>query len=94
MTDYRPSSIAASLCKKLNAIPISEADRLNTDGVYVIVVADGRKLRFTRDDITRTLTEPNPSAPKTAAVDALEEAAQATAQNAKPRGRKQKGKNE
>ena len=58
MDEYRPSSIVVSLCKKLRAIPIAENDRLKTDGVLVIVVEDGRKLTFTKDDITRTLTEP------------------------------------
>ena len=58
MADYKPSSLVVSLCKKLRAIPIAESDRLKTDGVLVIVVEDGRKLTFTKDDITRTLTEP------------------------------------
>ena len=56
MSDYKPSSIVVSLCKKLHAIPIAESIRL--DGTVVIVVADGRKLTFFKDDITRTLTEP------------------------------------
>jgi hypothetical protein len=73
MTDYKPSNIVSSLCKKLNAIPLAESDRLKTEGVLVIVVADGRKLKFTNDDITRTLTEPDPAAPKSAVVDTLED---------------------
>ena len=73
MDDYRPSSIVVSLCKKLGAIPIAESDRLKTDGVLVIVVADGRKLKFTKDDITRTLTEPDPTTPKQAIVDKLDD---------------------
>ena len=56
MSDYKPSSIVASLCKKLNAVPVAEAIRL--DGTVVIVVEDGRKLVFDKDGITRTLTEP------------------------------------
>jgi hypothetical protein len=71
MSDYKPSSIVVSLCKKLNTMPLAEAIRL--DGTVVIVVADGRKLTFSKDDtvraaataaspvrdgITRTLTEP------------------------------------
>ena len=56
MSDYKPSSIVVSLCKKLNTVPVAEAIR--PDGTVVIVVADGRKLVFNKDDITRTLTEP------------------------------------
>ena len=55
MDNYRPSSIVVSLCRKLNAIPVAET--LRPDGTVVIVVADGRKLTFLKDDITRTLTE-------------------------------------
>jgi hypothetical protein len=69
--DYRPSSIVVSLCKKLHTVPIAESDRLKIDGRLVIVVADGRKLSFTKDDITRTLTEPDPAMPETASVDQL-----------------------
>ena len=88
MDDYRPSSIVVSLCKKLRAIPIAESNRLKTDGVLVIVVADGRKLSFTKDDITRTLTEPDPATPETASIDALEVVAPAV--NKKAGGRKKK----
>ena len=85
MDDYRPSSIVVSLCKKLHALPIAESDRLKTDGVLVIVVADGRKLTFTKDDIARTLTEPaveNPTA-------ALEGALHAESKPAKTRKKKE-----
>ena len=91
MDDYRPSSIVVSLCKKLHALPIAENDRLKTDGVLVIVVADGRKLSFTKDDITRTLTEPDPATPETASIDALDGAAPAVIKKAG--GRKKKGPN-
>jgi hypothetical protein len=45
-----------SLCKKLQMIPIAEAIRI--DGTVVIIFADGRKMIFNKDDITRILTEP------------------------------------
>jgi hypothetical protein len=51
VSDYKPSSIVVSLCKKLQAIPVAEAVRL--DGTVVIVVADGRKLTFSKDDTVR-----------------------------------------
>lgn len=70
MADYKPSSIVVSLCKKLNAVPLAEAIRL--DGTVVIVVADGRKLTFGKDDITRTLAGPDPESPKTVVVDQLD----------------------
>lgn len=81
MSDYKPSSIVVSLCKKLGAIPIAEAIRL--DGTVVIVVADGRKLTFLKDDITRTLTEKHSTAPSTDAVDSLEELAPAMSKSRK-----------
>jgi hypothetical protein len=89
MDEYKPSSIVVSLCKKLNAIPIAESDRLKTDGVLVIVVADGRKLTFSKDDITRTLTEPDPVSPETASVDTLEVAAPAVTMKAGGRKKKE-----
>ena len=81
MSDYKPSQIVVSLCKKLGAIPIAEAIRL--DGTVVIVVADGRKLTFLKDDITRTLTESSPTMPATESVDSLEELAPAISRSRK-----------
>ena len=57
----------------------------------MIVVADGRKLKFTKDDITRTLTEPEPVAPDTASVDQLEVAEPVKVRT--PREKKQKDPN-
>ena len=56
MFDYKPSSIVASLCRKLGETPIKE--RIEPDGIVVIIFADGRKMKFGKDDITRILTEP------------------------------------
>ena len=86
MDDYRPSQIVVSLCKKLHAIPIAESDRLKTDGVLVIVVEDGRKLKFTKDDITRTLTEAEPAAPE---MPSLEGEMQAESKPTKSRKKKE-----
>jgi hypothetical protein len=61
---YRPSTIVVKLAEKLHANPIAE--RIYPDGLVVIVFEDGRKLSFDRDDITRTLTEPELFTPETA----------------------------
>lgn len=89
MSDYKPSTIAMKLCEKLHETPIK--DRIELDGTVVIIFADGRKRKFDRDEITRTLTEPEISTPETAMVHSLEGAGQTSKQPAK---RKQKGSNE
>ncbi len=89
MNDYKPSSIVVSLCKKLRAIPIAESDRLKTDGVLVIVVEDGRKLTFSKDDITRTLTEPEIVGAQHDAPAAPDGAMQAESKPAKTRKKKE-----
>jgi hypothetical protein len=65
MGDYKPSQIVVSLCKKIVEVPIAEAIRL--DGTVVIITADGRKLIFSKDDITRILTGPAVAIPANSA---------------------------
>ena len=59
---YVPSAIVKKLAAALMATAIAEA--MHEDGVLVIVFEDGRKLRFTKDDIARTLAEPASSTPE------------------------------
>jgi hypothetical protein len=69
-------------------VPVAEVIRL--DGTVVIVVEDGRKLTFFKDDITRTLSMPDsfPLEAMTADGDMVLESKPEKVR--KPRGRKEK----